>query len=421
MKNQTSHELDQAENTTESKDDLRPGGTLWRAVVQGVAAGILLGGMFAGGYFFNKLTTPPYPENPQPTSFALLDEADALIAAHYLYDLPEEGDRVHGALQGLVASLGDPYASFAEPQTAEVNNTNLAGRFGGIGAEITQDENGRFVVARVYRDNPAEQAGLLAGDVITAIDGEAIDPAEQNMNDVLAGIRGEIGDPVRLTVERGGEELTIEIIRAEILVPSVFWHILEQDQRIGYIQITRFTDRTAEELQRALNELHDQEAQAYVLDLRNNSGGLVTASVDVAGEFVNGGVVLYELRQTGSETIMNASRGGLAVDLPLAVLINPHTASAAEIVAGALQDRERAVLIGQNTYGKGSVQVILELSDGSSIRVTSAEWFTPDHNRIEGEGLAPDILIEHADGEDQELAAALEYLGETLLVAQNNQ
>src|SRR5574341_156920 len=341
-----------------------------RAVGQGALAGVLLGGAFVGGFVYRGvISTPPTSE----TSFGLLAEADALLQEHYLFEMPDESTRVHGAIRGLVASLNDPYTVFVEPQSAEVDTTNLAGRFGGIGAEITRDDQGNFVIARVYRDHPAEAAGVQEGDIIAAVDGIAVDTSAQDMNAVLSAIRGEIGQPVVLTLERDGEQFDVEIIRAEVLVPSAFWQVLDADSRIGYIQITRFTDRTPEEVRQAIQELEGQEIEALVLDLRNKGGGLVDSAVEVAGEFLDGGVVLYERSRVEDERVFNAPRGGSALDIPLVVLVNANTASASEILAGALQDRGRATLIGQQTFGKGSVQLILPLSDGSSLHVTTAE------------------------------------------------
>lgn len=382
-----------------------------KAIALGVGAGILLGAAFIAGYFFRDLIAQPAPSQ---VSFVLVEEANSKLAAHYLYALPDESVRIYGAVRGLVASLDDPYTIFVEPQAAEVDNTNLAGRFGGIGAELTRDEEGRFVIATVYWDNPAYEAGVQVGDIILAIDGVEVDTTAPDMDGVLAAIRGDVGEPVTLSLQRGDDVLEVEIIRAEVLIPSTFWRILEEDERIGYIQITRFTDRTLEELRQALAELSEQGAQAYILDLRNNSGGLVDSAVKVTGEFVNGGAVLYEQTQGNVEKVMNAPQGGLALDSPLVVLVNPYTASASEIVAGALQDRERATLIGQKTFGKGTVQMILPLSDGSSIRVTNAQWFTPNHKRIEAEGLTPDIPVEPVEGTDTTLQRAVEYLAQSL-------
>ncbi len=380
---------------------------LLRAIVQGLLAGVLLSAAFAGGFYYRDMLAK---RPATAASFSLLSEVEALLNQHFLYPIPDEETRVHGAVNGLVASYDDPYTIFVEPQAAEVDTGNLAGRFGGIGAEIGQDEQGRFVIQRVYRDNPAHEAGLQEGDIIIAVDGVALDPVRHDLNTVISMIRGNVGDPVVLRIQRGGQTLEFEVIRAEVLIPSTFWRILDDDPRIGYIQIVRFTERAPQELRQALSELGGQGAEALVLDLRNNGGGLVDSAVAVAGEFLDGGVVLYEERQGGAERVFNASRGGAALDLPLVVLINQNTASAAEIVAGAIQDRGRAQLVGQPSFGKGSVQLILPVSDGSSLHVTTAQWFTPAHHRLEGQGLTPDVVVQPVEGTDAELAAAVEEL-----------
>jgi carboxyl-terminal processing protease len=385
------------------------------AVLQGLVAGLLLGAAFAAGFLYRDVVSRPAPSQ---TSFDLLKEIDGLLASHYLYDMPDETTRIHGAAAGLVASLGNPYTYFQEPQASEVDTTNLAGRFGGIGAEIGRDEQGRYVIQRVYRDNPAYNAGIIEGDVILAVDGTPVDTSATDPNQLLAAIRGEVGTSVTLTLQRGDEIFDVTVVRAEILIPSVFWNLAEAEPRIGYIRITSFTERTPEEFDQALSELSAQGAQAYILDLRDNGGGLVDAAVAVVSEFVNGGVVLYEQRRDSGERVLNATQGGRALDIPLAVLINGQTASASEIVAGAFQDRGRATLIGQQSFGKGSVQVILTLSDGSSIHVTTAEWYTPNHHRLEGQGLTPDIVVEPAEGTDTQLDAALEFLSERLTVVE---
>ena len=381
-------------------------GAFW----QGIGAGILMAIAFMAGFLYRQYVFAPPTSH---TSFRLLSEIDALLEQYYLYELPDEATRIHGAAKGLVASLNDPYTFFVEPQTADVDATNLAGRFGGIGVEVTRDEEGHFVIATVYPDNPAAEAGLMVGDIIVAVDGVVMDTSAADMNQLLSAVRGEIGTPVTLTIQRGTQTFEVRLIRAEVLIPSTFWRVVEQDPRVGYIQITRFTERAPEEVRQAIAELHDQGVSAYVLDLRDNGGGLVDAAIRITGEFLDGGVVLYEQRTNG-EQVYNAPRGGSALDAPLVVLINNGTASAAEIVAGALQDRGRAVLVGQRSFGKGTVQTILTLSDGSSVHITTAQWFTPGHHPIAAQGLTPDIAVEPAQGEDTALLAALEVLAAQL-------
>lgn len=385
--------------------------------LRGAGVGLLLAAAFLAGYFYRVHTADA---RTTETDFTLLQEVTGVLANHYLYDLPDESALVHGAAEGMVASLDDPYTYFSEPQTTEIDQTNLAGSFGSIGAEIVRNELGEYVIHDVYRDNPAYEAGVQAGDVIVAVDGIPADETAPDMNALLAAVRGEIGEPVTLTLRREGEQFDVEIVRAEVLIPSTFWRVLESDERIGYIQLTRFTTRSPEEVVQAIEELQAQDVEAFILDLRNNGGGLVDSAVKVSSEFVDGGVILVEERRGSDERVFNASRGGRALDEPLAILTNEATASAAEIVTGALQDRERATIIGAQTFGKGSVQLIFDLSDDSSLHVTNAEWYTPDSRRIQGKGLKPDIATEPEEGRDASLEAAVDYLDENLSLADAN-
>jgi carboxyl-terminal processing protease len=407
--------------TEHSATPERRNGHRWQAIgftaLRGAGIGLLLVATFMAGYFYRAHAAGA---RAAETDFSLLQEVEGVLANHYLYDLPGEAALVHGAAAGMVAALDDPYTYFTEPEATEIDQTNLAGSFGGIGAEITRNAQGEYVIHDVYRDNPAFEAGVEAGDIIVAVDGVPVDETAPTMNALLAAIRGEIGDPVTLTLRRDGDEFDVTIIRAEVLIPSTFWRVLEDDERIGYIQITRFTTRSPEEVHQAIEELQAQGVEAFVLDLRNNGGGLVDSAVKVSGEFMDGGAVLVEQRRGSDERVFNASRGGLAFDEPLAVLTNESTASAAEIVTGALQDRGRATVIGGQTFGKGSVQLIFDLSDHSSLHVTNAEWFTPDGRRIQGEGLAPDIAVEPEDEGDAPLRAAVDYLDEHLALADAN-
>jgi carboxyl-terminal processing protease len=230
-------------------------------------------------------------------------------------------------------------------------------------------------------------------------------------------IRGEVGTEVVLTVEREGSDSPVDIAieRAIIETPSAHWRILEEDPTVGYIQLTAFTERSNRELDQAFEELTDQGAQSFILDLRNNGGGLLDAAVDVTSQFIREGVVVREDRKNEGERVYDVTGGGNALDQSLVVLTNGGTASASEIVAGALQDYDRATLIGEKTFGKGSVQLIYELSDDSRLHVTVAKWFTPNGNAIDGIGLQPDIevLVTEEDrnqGRDPQLERAISFL-----------
>lgn len=390
-----------------TRSDKEASGTAVRSVVHGVIIGGLLGLSFAGGYLLRDYDLVA---TRQSTSFTLLHEAEDLLNQHYLYELPDESVKVHGAVRGFVASLNDPYTYFVEPQAAEIDSTNLAGSFGGIGAEIGRNDQGEFVIVRVYRDNPAALAGILDGDVILAVDGAPVDALVDGSDALIAALRGEIGDPVVLELRRDTETLTVEVVRGEVLIPSAFWNTVPGWPSVGYIQLTRFTDRTPAEVRMAITELKELQIEVLVLDLRGNGGGLVDSSVEIADEFLDGGTVLIERSEDAQERVYEAAPGGSATSIPLVVLIDAGSASASEILAGALQDRERAVLIGRKSFGKGSVQLIFELSDGSALHITNSEWFTPDRSPIQGAGLEPDIATEVAEGYDSDMEAALEYL-----------
>ncbi|NIQ55834.1 MAG: PDZ domain-containing protein, partial [Gammaproteobacteria bacterium] len=275
----------------------------------------------------------------------------------------------------------------------------MRGAFGGVGVTVWRDAEGRTVLAP-HPDGPAERAGVREGDILLAVDGETVTDGT-TVDDVRAWLHGEVGTTVTLTISRPPTpsfDLTIT-------------RVLDHAPDIGYMRIESFTERTGEETRTALQALQGERVSGLVLDLRGNSGGLIEPAVETASQFLQDGVVLVELRRDDEEQTFPVRDGGVAPEVPLAVLVDGGTASAAEIVAGALQDRERAPLIGEPTFGKGSVQLIYDLSDGSSLHVTSAVWLTPDRHRIQGQGLTPDIASARGDGpQDEQLERAVAYL-----------
>lgn len=308
--------------------------------------------------------------------------------------------RVYGAIQGLVNAYDDPYTVFVEPQPHELDTDNLRGSFGGIGAQIERTTDG-FVLHPIP-DQPADQAGVFDNDLILLIDDKEVTP-EMSDNEVEALVRGEVGSKVALVVRRQGDtpgsatELTIHVVLTEIQTASVEWRLLDDNvdtARIGYIKHTIFSERSPAEMKKAIEELKAAGAKEFIWDLRGNPGGLVDSAVQTADLWLDGGLVLIEERADGTEKRFEAARGDESKNAPLVVIVDGASASASEIVAGAMQDNERATLVGVKTFGKGSVQLVHELGDQSSLHVTNAQWFTPNRHQISGQGLTPDLIVQ---------------------------
>jgi carboxyl-terminal processing protease len=373
---------------------------------------------FAGGFLLNELidrrSGRGLAENAAD-DFAVFWEAWGKIEESYIGGLPTSRQLTYGAVRGAINVLGDPYTIFIEPVAREQEIESLRGNFGGVGAVLELNENGEIILSPI-EGNPAELAGILEGDILIAVDGQPIDRG-MSIEEVAELVRGEEGTKVTLTVlhPNASEPEEITIVRAVILLPSVTFEILEEDPTVGYIRLSRFSGESSAEMLGALDELEALGAEKLILDLRQNGGGLLDAAIDVSDQFLDKGPVLYQISKGEKEKIFETSNDTQAGDIPLVILIDNGTASAAEIVAGALQDRERATLIGTNTFGKGSVQIVYDLSDGSSVHVTSARWLTPNRHQIDQQGLSPDILVELTDeaiaeGRDVIMEEALAYL-----------
>ncbi len=357
---------------------------------------------------------PPLPGTAlaeRPINESLLDEAWRVIYEDFYGEIPSVQKRTYGAIKGSIQTLDDPYTFFIEPEPAVREQERLEGKFGGIGAYLQVDEQGRIVLEPMV-DRPAARAGIQKDDILVAVDGQSI-PTPADLDQVTDMVRGPVGATVTITVQRGDETLDFEVPRAEIELPSVSWQPVSDAPDVGYIRIERFSGLTAKELDQALGDLKELGAdKAFVIDMRGNPGGLVNAAVDVSSRFLDGGVVLIEKHADGSQKVYEAQPGvTVSPDVPLILLVDGNTASAAEIVAGALQDRERATLVGRKTYGKGSIQRIHRLSDESAVHVTYAKWFTPNDRAIDGQGLTPDVSVESGPDEDAFLNKALELLG----------
>ncbi|MEM7344095.1 MAG: S41 family peptidase, partial [Chloroflexota bacterium] len=366
------------------------------------------------GYYLRDSIIDDRPSETASEEFSLYWEVWNRVEDQFYGEIPESSNTTYGAIRGSLAALEDPYTLFIEPEPAAQEKAQLEGQFGGIGAFVRQDEEGHIILEPM-RDRPAAQAGMENDDILVGVDGTEI-TTEWTVDEVVALIRGEVGTEVILSIRRGDDDvLELTIVRAIIETPSANWRLLEEDATIGYIQLTSFTERSNGEIEQALEELSGQGAESYIFDLRHNGGGLLDAAVDIASQFLSDGLVLKEDRKNEGERTYEVRSGGNALDQPMVLLINGGTASASEIVAGALQDQERATLIGEKSFGKGSVQLIYELSDSSRLHVTVANWFTPNGNAINGIGLTPDIEVliseeDRANGVDPQFLRAIEFL-----------
>lgn len=321
---------------------------------------------------------------------------------------------VYGAVKGMVDALGDPYTAFMTPSEAAQLEDDLSGIVSGIGAEIGV-KNGELTIIAPIDGSPAKAAGIMAGDRILTINGEST--VGMNVNTAVSKIRGDAGTKVKLLLRRGTAQKEYEITREKITVKSVKSET--KPGNIGYVSISRFDNNTTEDLINVLNGFVAKDTKKIILDLRDNPGGYLDESVSVASQFIGSGVVVSEKKDVigGRKQEYKALAGGKMTgsDIKIIVLINGGSASASEIVAGALKDTGRATLVGEKTFGKGSVQEIEDLSAGAKLRVTVAHWYTPNGKNISKEGIAPDVEVKLTEDDfnndrDPQLAKALELL-----------
>ncbi|MFA4836798.1 MAG: S41 family peptidase [Dehalococcoidia bacterium] len=343
----------------------------------------------------------------------LVDEAWKAIDEDFVNSSSLQDDQLaEGAIRGLVESLNNPYSAYFNAEQYQSWKTKLAGEFSGIGATIAI-KDGQLTVIAPIAGSPAEKADIRPGDKILEVDGKPT--AKMSLQEAMLEIRGEKGTRVKLLVLHLDQDtpIEIEITRDDIELKSVEWKMLPGN--IAHIKITSFSDLTDSEFASALKDIGSQNAAGIVLDLRDNPGGIVNTAVDVVDQFIQKGIVLYALDNRGKRTDWSAKDGGLAKDIPLAVLVNGNSASASEVVSGALQDYNRGPIIGVKTFGKGSVNHIRPLSNGGALYITYALWYTPNGRQIEGKGIIPDIIVEMTpedtqNNRDPQLERAIEYL-----------
>ena len=408
----------------------------------GAVAIIMLLGSFSGGFlvghflpFRANASQPLFAGAPEPaptvsppqqsttpdeldTLFQPFWEAWNIVHDDYVDQPVDDLLLMQGAIRGMMEALGDEHSSYMDPKTYESATTILSGQeYEGIGAWVDTTADYLTIISPIP-GSPAEEVGLKPGDKIIEIDGEDMTGIDAEL--ARQRVLGPAGSTVVLTVAREGESEALEftVTRDKIVIKSASGEMLEDG--IGYVQITTFGDKTTPELRATLEELMAQNPRGLVIDLRNNGGGYLQTSVEVASEFIGEGVILYEQYGNGERDTYQALKNGQATEIPLVVLINEGTASASEIVAGAIQDYERGKLVGVTSYGKGSVQNWVPLSDNQgAVRVTIAKWLTPDERTIQDEGLKPDMEVEITEEEyeadlDPQLDKAIEVLLEEL-------
>lgn len=328
-----------------------------------------------------------------------------LIKSNFLFEYQTD-DLIEGAITGMVEALDDPYSVYMDKDTTEQMYESNAGVFGGIGIYATLNDDGRVIVSSPIKDGPSEKAGIKAEDIIYAVDDQSTEGMD--LDTVVAMMRGEVGTEVKITVKRGDELQDFTITRAYVDEQTVSSQVLAADKRIGYIAISKFSENTDEAFTDQLNELIDQGIQSLIIDLRYNGGGSVDAACNIAALMVPEGPIVQIVDNKGSSDIIKSP--GAQFKAPIAVLVNEYSASASEILAGALQDTKAANLIGTTTYGKGIVQTVYFLNDGTGVKLTEKKYLTPAGNDINKKGIEPNVYVEIKGDKDTQLDFAVEYL-----------
>ena len=390
---------------------------------------------FVGGWFANQTYSNSFSLSNQSQSYSnLIQQAWTIIDQHYVdRKAVNYKEMSYQAIQAMLNVLHDKgHTRFLTPQDVQAENQQLSGTFTGIGIYIHQDQvTKQIIITSPIPGSPAEKAGFKHGDIIVAVNG--VSTAGKDVAGVSALIQGKVGTSVSITIQRPStrETLTIKVVRAEIKVPSVLMHYIAQDH-IADIQLVQFSSGIANQLKSTINQAKKMGANKIILDLRENPGGYLSEAVDTASEFLKSGNVLLEQDSTGHRTPYAVTGNTVDTTDPMVVLVNADTASAAEIVSGALQDNHRAIIIGEKTFGTGTVLEEYSLSDGSAILLGTQEWLTPDGHFIRDLGISPNIQVKLSsnvspltptdenssnmseqqilDSGDIQLAAAIHYL-----------
>jgi carboxyl-terminal processing protease len=374
-----------------------------RTAVIGAVVALALVVTFTAGIGVGRLVVPDGAvggaapsagSSAKPTEFGLIKEAwDTLHQRFVGRDELDDRTLIYGAIEGMTDAVGDTgHTDFMTPEEREQRNDSLSGSYVGIGVRIEPDEAGQPKIIGVFDGSPAKKAGLVPDDVIVAVDGKRTEDA--SIDEVAGWVRGEAGSTVELTIrhDADADERTLSIVRADVPVHAVSWTMVP-GTKTALVQLEQFSNGAADTIVKTLKDAHTAGADRVVLDLRGNPGGYVNEAVGVASQFLSSGLVYVERNAQGETTEHAVSPGGVATGLPLVVVVDGNTASAAEIVSGALQDAGRAKVVGETTFGTGTVLGEFDLSDGSALRVGTVEWLTPKGRRIWHEGIAPDVSI----------------------------
>lgn len=377
---------------------------------------------FTGGYLLGQ--SPVAPVNlfgivngrtlNNPDDIKAFWEVWDLAHTRYLRQPVDDTALIDGAINGMLDTLGDPHTRYLSPSDQEAATQSMSGEFQGIGAEV-ESVDGAVTIVTPIDGSPAQAAGLQPGDILREADGVSL--TGMDVTEAAALVRGPAGTTVHLVIERDGETFELAITRDVVKLASARGEML--DEGIAYIRLSRFANDTDQELQNILTDLLAQNPTGIILDLRRNPGGALDTTVNIADQFLPEGVTLVERFGDSRERQFQSSDKGLAEDIPLVILIDEGSASASEVLAGAIQDRGRGALIGNTSFGKGTVQTWQTLANDGGVRITIAEWLTPDKTSIHETGLTPDYFIpldpDNPD-EDTQLQAAIDYLlGKTII------
>lgn len=368
-----------------------------------------LGFLVHSSFFSSGLNFIGFNNNGGSIDIGKLKQVQGLVNSKFDGDI-DKSKQSDGAIAGLVATLGDPYTVYLDADANKQLSSDLNGTLSGIGVEVGIKNNALTVITPID-DTPAQKAGLRAGDIIAKINRE--DTTGMSIDTAVTKIRGKEGTTVKLTIIHANDSpRDIEITRANITVPSVK---VDQQGDVGILRIRRFGDDTADLVDNAATTFKDKGVRGIVIDLRGNPGGYLQSAVDVASQFIKDGVVVEERSRGRTTDKKSVSGSGVLTDLPVIVLIDKGSASAAEILAGALHDHNRAQLVGETSFGKGSVQEIISLGNDTSLKVTVAHWYTPNGVNIGKEGIKPDIPVTNSDadyqaGRDPQFDKAMELI-----------